>query len=502
MNVAGKKLQDIYNAGSSKLDELKRTQQSALATTVDEHLVAVDTAEKRAVEQVQQRSKELEADIKAFLASSVQRMQRVIDSETQETDSHLRVLTNSLDALGKRLRETIADLKQSHDAQIALVTEDVTDLCEREYDSAAAAIEREDYNASKNLKIQDTFVINSFQQKLDHSLVEVRGEEKQINNKLFRSYLQNTHSIDTQISGLGDQLSGQATGHSEALAEKFKSGESRLQSELDVLLNQAENYNQETDEKVRESFERISAMFRAESEQCLAELVSELRSLHASSIKEFSSDTEELAKGLESAATSAHELLKTTGEEIHKKVDSALSEFTAECNRRQDSRFTLRKELEARSQEILQKIKKDLLEIQSGFENKLRAITTSASEQLSSLCSAAETAIVAAQKDCESQLDSMVASTKDQIHSGLMELIRLAKGRQEVALEEVLKAGGSTPADPDQSTFQAPSNKRSRRARSKVQETEEPGQKENAALSEGDQTNDRSAEKAAEEGGD
>jgi hypothetical protein len=50
MNSAGKKLQDIYDAGSAKLRELQTSQESSLKNASDSHGSTAKTAQKAAAE--------------------------------------------------------------------------------------------------------------------------------------------------------------------------------------------------------------------------------------------------------------------------------------------------------------------------------------------------------------------------------------------------------------------------------------------------------------------
>ena len=65
MNVAGKSLQDIYDAGSKRLEELAKAQKSQLNDIASTHLDERKDTEPQALKELETRCVDLEGEIRA-----------------------------------------------------------------------------------------------------------------------------------------------------------------------------------------------------------------------------------------------------------------------------------------------------------------------------------------------------------------------------------------------------------------------------------------------------
>src|SRR5579885_2646520 len=118
MSSAGKKLQDIFDAGSSRLSELEQTQLSVLTEKASEHQAEVENFHDSSTEQTEQRADELQNSITDHMTKSVQRIQKSIEAETQETDKHLKLLLEKVANLGQKLQDSINELRESHEFKV------------------------------------------------------------------------------------------------------------------------------------------------------------------------------------------------------------------------------------------------------------------------------------------------------------------------------------------------------------------------------------------------
>src|SRR5215471_13548686 len=224
MSVAKNKLQDIYDAGSAKLDELDRSQRDNFKETSDTNATKVSTLQTSANDQLKQRLAEVKTDINSSLERSIQKIQKVIDHDKQEIERHLKEQHNSVSALAQMLTESISEMRQAHEARLSMLREDTTDQYEREFNNSSADLQKLDFNCSKNLRVQNTFAISQFQQKLDHGLFETRGEEKQVSTRLIKLFLQSTNAMDSTVSSLGRNLSEDFESRNAELETQFTAG--------------------------------------------------------------------------------------------------------------------------------------------------------------------------------------------------------------------------------------------------------------------------------------
>jgi hypothetical protein len=449
MSVAKNKLQDIYDAGSNKLDELARSQGENFRDTAQTHGGKISDTEKSTREQLQQRATEVKSEINSSLERSVQRIAKAIETEKAEIERHLKELTESITSLAGNLTESVHELRESHEANLAVLSEDATDLYEREFKSASGDLKKLDFASSKNLRVQNTFVINTFQQKLDHGLLEARGEEKQVSNRLMKLFLQNTNAIDSKVSTLGRDLSSDLDGRTGALEERFQGGMAELEQQAEQLLEQADKHVGQTAQAVHESYERDSFACKSEFEKSGSQCLSEIAALHENTLKDLSGTFDGFFKDLGDSAESARQLLRIKTDTLRSKVTASVESLAGECNKRKDASIVLNREIENSCKEILEKIRRDLAATHKDFEERLGKAAKAAVDELEVICTKAETNIRSIRQSSESELASMADKARAQIQVTLVAFLDRVAARREAALEEVHRAAAAAPGVPE-----------------------------------------------------
>lgn len=446
MSVAGKKLQDIYDAGAKRLAEMDRSQRSLMGKSVDASLESSKSLGDESTNQLQQRSKECESDVQATLTKTMQQIQQVIDAESLETENRLAVLKDNISALSKKLHDSILEMKQQHDARLNVVSEDVANLCEREFDNASAELHIQDYSSAKTLKVQNTFLLNTFQQKLDHGLLETRGEERQITVRISKSFLQSVNTIDTHTSAWTEKLSQSFDTHSKALEEQFTSGDGDLENLIGELVSDVDKQAVELQQKIHEHFEHVSFELKDKSSGKLDDLMSELKSAQKHSSEDLAKLLKELTGELESACEVSYQRLRQTAIDLKGRVNTAIDSVEDECGKRREISLGLKRDLEEKARVLIDGVKKELAELHSSFEQRLKKLIAKSAQDLNNICAEAEGAISTAQSDCEGQFKTLSDRAKDQIQTKLSDLLLRIKRQQDLALEEVVKvATGSAP---------------------------------------------------------
>lgn len=444
MSVAGKKLQDIYDAGAQKLSELERSQRSLMKSQVDGALDAGTTLASDAGKQLQKRATDCRVEIEETLHKTVDQIEKVIESETLGTQKRLSSLKDNIASLTRQLKDSVDELKESHLSRLNVVSEDVAHLCDREFDNASSELHIQDYSSAKTLKVQNTFVLNTFQQKLDHGLLETRGEEKQINSRISKTFLQSVNMIDTQTASWLEKLSQAFDNHSEELESQFKTGDSSLAEDMKALSTELDKFAQDLEQRIHEYFERVSFSFKDTGEERSKQLVEEINQTHKTAADDLSKLTRELAGQLDSNCDSVAASLRQTASDLKSKVDNSVSSVESECKKRSESSLALKKELEGKAQDLTNAIRAELSLLNNNFEKRLKSLVESSAKELGAICSEAETSISTAQGDCESQFKALSTKAKEQIQNKLSEILLRIKRQQDAALDEVRKVAVKT----------------------------------------------------------
>jgi hypothetical protein len=462
MNSAGKKLQDIYDAGSAKLRELQTSQETSLKNASDSHGSTAKTAQKAAAEGIQKRAQELNNDITDSLSKSTQKISKAIENETQQTEKYLKTLLTKISELSTKLQDSITELRDTHAARNAALSEDVCDLYEREFEANTSALRKRDYDSAQSLKVQGRFVMNSFQQKLDHSLVETRGEERQISSRLFKAFLQQSNSIDTHAATLGQQISEKYAEHSETLKAASQEGEAKLQQVMESLVEDGEKHAVEVEQEIHELFERINFESATKSDDIANAAVTSLKEIHDTNVTEVSGLTSELQKDLRSVSSSVKTNIEKITEDDVARVDQTLESFNAECKKRMDAISQLEKDLDAKSAEIVTRIKKDLAELERAFTEKMNEAEKKALDHLETATKSGDDAITKAEQDSEDQLKNLASASRNQIDSLSVALLKRIQEKRSSAVDEVMNAAGASVGTTEESSESSKSSKKSK----------------------------------------
>jgi thioesterase domain-containing protein len=170
MTFAGKKLQDIYDSGSTRLSELEENSQSKLATKSEAHISERKESEQQSKMEVAAKAASVEEEIKKQAKETAERIKQVADTEKAATQAHLNTMIERLSSFTSELKRAIEDLKTSYETGL----EDNFVRAADHYSSGAEGvcqeIEDQHYQSGQKLRSQSSFYANSLQQKLDHSL--------------------------------------------------------------------------------------------------------------------------------------------------------------------------------------------------------------------------------------------------------------------------------------------------------------------------------------------
>lgn len=446
MTSSGRKLPDIYEAGCAKLKELEQSQHAALQQSADSSLSSSNAAQKSSITQLKKRSEDFQSQLQAAVSRSVEKIQKASNAESEETSRHLQGLLDGISKLSIRLKEAVADLNNSQQSRLSALQADTLNLHEREVETASLELQKQNYDSSKTLKVQNTFVINSFQQKLDHGVVEIRGEDRQLHNKLFKALLQNTNSIDAHVSSLMQKLSQEFQMHSDILSAKLEESQTKLNSRIEDLLVSADETARNARTDIEQAFEKSTLDSDTSCESSISTSDQRLKSLTESSSSNAISMAKQRSEELSAAGALAQQSLRDKSDEVRRHIDETTSSYTDDCNKHLEAGLRVQHELEARKGKIAERIKQEFAGIEIKYEQKLNAIVSNSTEKLTSTCNEVLEAIFTAQQNHDKQLQSISGATRDQINSALTKFIDRVKDRQESALQELrLAAAGSVP---------------------------------------------------------
>jgi F0F1-type ATP synthase membrane subunit b/b' len=440
--VAGKKLQDIYDSGADRLGQIEGTVSQDLKSSATRTASERRDGDGQAQTKIEEKSKELELDLRKFKQKSIERLHAVIDEEVKETDAHLKQVVRELESLSARLKKQIANLKETHNETVDNLKQNLADQFESAVEHSSSDLGKQDFDSIKHLRSHGTFVMNSLQQKLDHSLWESRGEEKQFNSSLFKTFMQKANNIDTHFSSLMQKLSVEFQKHYKHLDEQSEQIDGEIIKESESLLDQTETEAVRLEREIREFFNHEMQEHTNKLDTSLNVVAHDLSTMHDTTTNKLTEQTQQLSAALVMASGEARDVLTNNCQELREKVDKMMMEFKFRLDERINASVSMKEGLEEKKNEIFDDLKKELTEIRDGFSERLTNLATEATGKVDSVGAEAESEIKSVHQRCLSELKGAGSHAKNQVDGVVGKFVELIAEHRMRALAEIAKSAG------------------------------------------------------------
>jgi hypothetical protein len=446
MNMTGKSLKDIYDAGSRELLQLEKDVSGRLKQTADSQTESGKSNENDLTGKVEGRGSDLENELRTFMSSSIERLQKVMADEIKDTDDHLETVKFDLTKLADKLKNTIMELRRSYEENVDNLRLGLSDRYEGNVEASTTEMERQDFASSKHVRAHGTFVMNSLQQRLDHSLWESRGEEKQYNSALFKAFMQKANSIDTHFSTLMQKLSTDFQGHFKVVEHQSTQADPQLAKAAQDLTADIDEHAKQIENDVHQVFKKVVEEHSKKLDNNLSTVAQDLSSVHDATTERLSEQTKQLSAGLVTASGEARDALSTKCSDLREKVDEMLQSFSTRLEEKLKNTHALRETLELEKQSIFEEIHKELTDIREGFEKRLAQLMKEGLERVTAVTEDAENEISDKFQRGDQEIRREGLAAKAEIEQAVSEFVTLLSEQRKNALEQIAKAAGAAGA--------------------------------------------------------
>jgi len=443
MTFSGKKLQDVYDAGALRLVELESTFLSNFKQLQKEHAGELKTKAGECTKQLEQKACDLKAKLTGCADESLNKISKVIASEQQKTEDHSLQLVSELTSLSEQLKATIVALEQTSTQKANYLNLSASDQFMIAFEQAKLIMANESDQGVRQLKKQGVLLRNSLQQKLEQTIWEVRGDEKQVTGTLFKAYMQKTKVIDDHFTGLMEELSDQGNKQSKGLGEVTENSKSEIVQQTKSILERADEQAATIENQIRKFFQEISQQHQEKLDSALAVVADDLSEVHETTAKSMGETAHELGNDLINASTESKESLQNRCQDVKEKINNAMMDLAVRLAERVKLSADLKLSLENERDEIVHGIKAEVAEIKDSFEKKVLDLIAISAERLKDLSNQAAREINEAQKNCDQKLTREGQLTRDEISKEVMRFLELTKKHRLDALEEIARAVGS-----------------------------------------------------------
>lgn len=466
MTFAGKKLQDIYNGGSQALSEAEASSKESFRNKTNAHMQVRKEKEDVSTSKVESKFAEYEADLRGLMTQSVDRIKEVMANEVQETDRYVQYVSGELKLVADKLKSSIKDLQQTYEENIRHSSATAHDQFESTIEESQLDLERNENASSKHLKAHGTFVLNSLQQKLDHSLWESRGDEKQFSGSLFKTYMQRANGIDAHFSSLMQRMQSELQPAFKTMESQSASIEADLERDAQSLIGHIETRSQEVETQLKQFFEQTVEQHNTTLRDTLTRVTEELGRIHEGTTGKLTEQTRELSSSLVVASGEAQESLRTRCKSIRGQVDSTMETFTQRIDQRLQQAVSAKENLEAEKNSIFQSIRQELANIRDSYESRLQSLKVEALQRVQSIVLETEREIVSSRERCESKMLSDCQHVKNELERAITQFLDLLGQRRKDALDEIARAADDqSDASQSQKPQEPPRQRKVKRAK-------------------------------------
>lgn len=462
MNVAGRSLQDIYDAGSRRLDELEQSEKTSLGEGADAHLDDRAKIEPDSLKLLEDRTDELEEEIRGFLSRGIDRVQKTVESECQESERHTTRLVEGLVLVAKKFSESIAQLRRVAECQLTDQGEDCQHIYALHAQTACSELLHDATQAISESREESVQAEETVATQIEESWVSVYEAEGAALEQLEACFDKDGEQVNIRFSQARKSLEDRSNERLSQLQQRAKSSRDAIKALVDRVVEQTNRYAFDTDVKLKEGFSSQLYELSTSFDESATRSAGEISSLHESSMADLNMKSQELSREMDSLAEGMVKNARSKSQSLQDKGTSMLGGYTSDLNGKLEAGNLFHKELASERAQTVSEIWNELTELRQNFDDKLHSLASATLEKMRNICEEAETAIVSTQHTCCSDSKSNAALTQESIDAAARDFLRRVGENKKAALDGIAKAAGEDPS-PASSSDSVVSKEESRR---------------------------------------
>jgi hypothetical protein len=444
MTFAGKTLQDIYNSGSNQLNEMEETVSSKLSNRASLHLSERQESEQQSKMEVAAKAAAVDEEIKRQAREASERIRATLEKEKATSQKYARDLTQRLLSFNTEIKKAIEELRTSYESSLDDGYLRASDHYSSTVEGAVSSLQTQHYESGQRLRSQASFFANNMQQKLDHSLWESRGSEKQSNSSLFRNYMQKANNIESHFSTLLQRLNNDFKEEFEKLEKYAAAGQEDSASDSDGLSKKIDEILVKVEHDINEIFSACVENNKAALTEKFSGTIEQVQDLGGETAKQLREDTNDVVSNLTVAARESEKALKKKCDEVTERVQLDMQAFVGRINSKVNESDLVRRQLTEAKSKVINEIRDELISIRNSFETRLHELTRDAKESLATIASEVDSDMKGAYDQSLFKITSDSTSAKGEIEEATKKLMAMITEQKNNALKEIARAAGET----------------------------------------------------------
>ncbi len=444
MTFAGKTLQDIYNSGSNQLNELEETVALKLSNKAGSHVSERQESEQQSKMEVAAKAAAVDEEIKRQAREASDRIRQTLEKEKGSNQQYMRDMTDRLLSFNSDIRKAIEELRTSYESSLDDGYLRASDHYSSTVEGSISSIQTQHYESGQRLRSQSSFFANNLQQKLDHSLWESRGSEKQSNSALFRNYMQKANNIESHFSTLLQRLNNEFKVEFEKLEKYAQEGQDDSASDSETLSDKIDQILVEVERDINEIFSACVDNNQAALTEKFAGTIEQVQDLGLETGKQLREDTNDVVSNLTVAARESEKSIKKKCDEVSERMHLDMQAFIGRINSKVNESDLVRRQLTEAKSKVINEIRDELIAIKNAFETRLSELTKEAKESLAAIAAEVDNDMKGAYDQSLFKITSDSTSAKGEIEETTKKLLTLITEQKNNALKEIARAAGET----------------------------------------------------------
>ncbi|MBS1995626.1 MAG: hypothetical protein JSS86_04915 [Cyanobacteria bacterium SZAS LIN-2] len=442
MTFAGKTLQDIYNSGSNQLNELEESSTAKLANKSSSHLSERRESEQQSKMEVAAKAAAVDEEIKRQAREAGERIRVALEKEKATSQAYIDDLCLKLSSFNSDIKKAIGELRTSYESTLDDAYLRASDHYSSAAEGSVSELQTQHYQSGQRLRSQSSFFANTLQQKLDHSLWESRGSEKQSNSALFRNYMQKANNIESHFSTLMQRLNND-------FKIEFEKLESYARAGQEDFANDSDSFSKSIDEILTNIEQDINEIFAAcieNNKQSLTEkfhgTIEQVQDLGSETGKQLREDTNEIVSNLKVASREGEKNLKKKCDEVTERMQLDMQAFVGRINSKVNESDLVRRQLSEAKSKVINEIRDELIAIRNAFETRLNELTKESKENLTAIANEVDSDMKGAYDQSLFKITSDSTSARGEIEEATRKLLEMISEQKNNALREIARAAG------------------------------------------------------------
>ena len=444
MSGSGRSLQDIYDAGSKRLDELEQTQRAQLETSGSKSVEQLSGIESSVMQRMETSLQDLDNDVRTYLDKALEGINSAVSSEVEENKRFLERLQEALKLSANSLSQDVQQLKDSLQARVNSSSDNNLLLQKRHHEQSLGALKADGALFAALLNEKSQAAVRQFESENAGIVMSVLDKNINLPSELFGEFTKNVTDINAKLDECLEVLRARC----KQISSEISTDTTEIQASLDTSLQHIQGM-------MDQSFQEADATLRSQCELSLAAALQHQESMAVNLAKDLQESPQFSSKGVADRLTDLSndtqkllEQVKQMIGDVELGVRSNATKLTEDFDQNLQERMEGAREhhkvvAEERTQ-LMERIAGDLREIESGFQSRLSELAQKCLGKLSNICVDAELAIVAAHDTCAAEFKNVSSTQQKAIEDKTEAMVQEIESLSVRAIQAIKAAAGDS----------------------------------------------------------